>query len=373
MSLLRFLAFSLVLSLLFVFPCFGTEPSVSAEHAVLIEASGGTVLFEKSGYERAPMASTTKIMTSILAIESGELDRIITVAPEAVGIEGSSVYLKAGEQLTMEELVYAVMLQSANDAAAAIACAIDGSTDAFAERMNRKAEELGLTNTHFTNPHGLDHEQHYTTAYDLARLAAYALQNSKFAEICSTPKHTIPQPETDGVRVLVNHNRLLKSYPQAIGVKTGYTKKSGRCLVSAAEKDGLRVIAVTLNAPDDWNDHREMLDYGFDSLEIREIASVGDYDLRVDCAGGNKTSISATNSTALSLIMRKGESGQIRAINELPRFVFAPVKRGQKLGEIVFYTGDRLLGAVDIVATESVGAIQGTPSLLDRIKSLFAA
>ncbi|MBQ9120942.1 MAG: D-alanyl-D-alanine carboxypeptidase [Clostridia bacterium] len=373
MSIKRFLAFSIALLSLFLFPCQGQAPAVSAKHAVLIEATSGKVLYEKDGFSQAPMASTTKIMTALLAIESGDLGRTVSIAPEAIGIEGSSIYLKADETLTMEELVYAVMLQSANDAATAIACEIAGDTESFAALMNQKAEELGLENTHFTNPHGLDDEEHYTTAYDLAKLTAYALENEKFAEIVSTVKKVIPLSGTEGSRVLVNHNRLLRSFSDVIGVKTGFTKRSGRCLVSAAENNGIRVIAVTLNAPDDWNDHRELLDYGFDSLEIREIASVGDYVLEVDCAGGTKSKITATNSTSLSLIMQKGEAEEIRAVNELPRFVFAPVRRGQKLGEIVFYSGDKVLGAVDVIANETVEPITYKNNILEKIKSFFAA
>ena len=373
MSMKRFIAFFFALLFLFAVPCYAQAPEISAERAMLIETESGKILFEKNGSERGPMASTTKIMTALIAVESGDLSRTVTVSPEAVGVEGSSIYLKAEEQMTMEDLIYALMLQSANDAAAAIACEIAGSIEAFAQLMNRKAEELGLTDTHFTNPHGLDSDEHYTSAEDLARLSAYALKNPKFAEIVSTVKWIIPSENGEGSRVLINHNRLLRSYPDAIGVKTGFTKKSGRCLVSAAERNGIRLVAVTMNAPDDWNDHREMLDYGFDTLEIREIASVGDYVIAVDCAGGMKETIKATNSTALSLILKKDEAMNIRAVNELPRFVFAPVRRGQKLGEIVFYNGTEVLGAVDVIACENVEPEAKENRLLEKIKSIFAA
>lgn len=373
MSIKRFLAFILFLSSLFIFPCYATTPAPSAEHAVLMEANSRTVLYAKNAYTRASMASTTKIMTAILAIESGDLDRIVSVAPEAVGVEGSSVYLRAGQELSMEDLVYALMLQSANDAAAAIACEIAGSVEAFASLMNQKAAALELFDTHFANPHGLDDESHYTTAYDLAVLSAYAMENSKFAEIVATVKRAISLGKAEEMRVLVNHNRLLRARPDVIGIKTGFTKKSGRCLVSAAENGGIRLIAVTLNAPDDWNDHRELLDYGFESLEIREIASVGDYTLEIDCVGGTDDKLTATNSTSLSLIMPKNENAGIRAVNELPRFVFAPVRRGEKLGEIVFYSGDKILGAVNVIAEESVQATEYNKSFFEKIKSLFAA
>jgi D-alanyl-D-alanine carboxypeptidase len=264
------------------------------------------------------------------------------------------------------------MLQSANDAAVAIACEMSDDVETFVALMNKKAEELNLSNTHFANPHGLDDEAHYTTAYDLAVLSAYAMENPKFAEIVSTVKRTIAAKEAEGMRVVVNHNRLLRSRSDVIGVKTGFTKKSGRCLVSAAENNGIRLIAVTLNAPDDWNDHRDMLDYGFESLEIQEIAPVGEYTLEINCVGGTKDKLTATNTTSLSLIVQKDKSTRIRAVNELPRFIFAPVHRGEKLGQIVFYSGDTILGSVDVVAKETVDAVD-YDSIFDKIKSFFAA
>ena len=372
MSIKRTIAFLLLFSSLLIFSCRAQQPAPTAERAVLIEAGSRTVLYEKNAHTRASMASTTKIMTALLAIEGEDLDRIVTVAPEAAGIEGSSVYLKAGQKISMEDLIYALMLQSANDAAVAIACEMSGDVETFVALMNKKAEELNLSNTHFANPHGLDDEAHYTTAYDLAVLSAYAMENPKFAEIVSTVKRTIAAKEAEGMRIVVNHNRLLRSRSDVIGVKTGFTKKSGRCLVSAAENNGIRLIAVTLNAPDDWNDHREMLDYGFESLEIQEIAPVGEYTLEINCVGGTKDKLTATNTTSLSLIMQKDKSTRIRAVNELPRFIFAPVHRGEKLGQIVFYSGDSILGSVDVVAKETVDAIDYN-SIFDKIKSFFAA
>ena len=236
--------------------------SVSAYAAVLYEPVSGTVLFEKNSREVLPVASTTKIMTALVALENGDCDKKISVSPKACGIEGSCIYLTAGEKLTLEDLLYALMLESANDAAAAIAYEISGGIDEFAALMNKKAVELGLSDTHFTNPHGLDNEAHYTTASDLAKLTAHAMKNDRFRKIVSTYKYQIPM-NGDGVRVLLNHNKLLKLSQDVIGVKTGFTKRSGRCLVSAAERDGVAVIAVTLNAPDDWNAPRSMLWLGF--------------------------------------------------------------------------------------------------------------
>ena len=242
-------------------------PSVSAESAVLIEAQSGNVIYSKNTDQRLPMASTTKIITALTALSQAHPDTVITANADAVGVEGSSIYLVEGEALTLEQLLYALLLESANDAAVAIAIGVSGSVEAFAEQMNLLADVLGLQDTHFVNPHGLDHEDHYTTASELAKLTRYALQNELIREIVGTRKTTIPHPGEVGTRLLVNHNKLLRLYEDCIGVKTGFTKRSGRCLVSAAERDGVTLIAVTLNAPNDWNDHTAMLDYGFAKYE----------------------------------------------------------------------------------------------------------
>lgn len=230
--------------------CFAV--GVSAKSAVLIETSADRIVYRKNADEKLPMASTTKIMTAICAIENtDDLDRKITVADCAVGVEGSSIYLKHGEHLSVRELVYGLMLSSGNDAAVAIACAVSGDVQRFAALMNETAKKIGVQNTSFKNPNGLDEEGHYTTAYDLARIASYALKNDEFKKIVSTYTTTIPYEGYSYDRRLKNHNKLLKLYDGCIGIKTGFTKKSGRCLVSAAERDGAVLVAVTLNAPDD--------------------------------------------------------------------------------------------------------------------------
>ncbi len=249
--------------------------SVSASSAVLIEAESGRVLYSKDADKRRPMASTTKIMTALVALENHDLDAPIKIPKEAVGIEGSSLYLTEGETLTLHELLYALMLRSANDAAVAIAIAVGGSVSDFAEMMNEKAEEMGLTHTHFDNPHGLDSEDHYTTARELALITAEALKNEVFREIVSTYKKSLPLGNVPDRRLVVNHNRLLRTYDGCIGVKTGFTKKDGRCLVSAAERDGITLVAVTLNAPNDWSDHKRMLDNGFAAVKRVKISSDG--------------------------------------------------------------------------------------------------
>ena len=219
------------------------SPRLSAKSAVLLDASTGRVLYASHAEDKSLIASTTKIMTALVICETGDLNRTVVIPPEAVGIEGSSMYLKAGEVLSVHELLYGLMLRSGNDAAVALALADSGSISAFAMRMNEKAAVLGLKNTHYANPHGLDSEENYSTALDLARLTRFALQNPDFAQLVSTKSVTI------GDRVLTNHNKLLWQYSGAIGVKTGYTRTAGRILVGAAERDGRRLIAVTIADP----------------------------------------------------------------------------------------------------------------------------
>lgn len=256
-------------------------PSVAAQAACLIDAQSGAVLFEKNSSVMLPMASTTKIMTALVVLETLPLDAVVTVPAEAVGVEGSSLYLKEGEQLTVETLLYGLLLESGNDAAHTLAVACSGDTRSFAERMNGKAKELGLHSTHFVNPHGLTAEGHYTTAYELARITAEAMKNETFRTIVSTQKKLAPDTQGEQTRVFYNHNKMLRLYKDIVGVKTGYTKAAGRCLVTAASVDEERLfIAVTLNDGADWADHRALHDFAgahFDTVEIARADSFGVY------------------------------------------------------------------------------------------------
>ena len=360
---------SLILSFIFTFFSFVSvlyAQDISARHAVLIEADSGDIVYKKDAYAIAPMASTTKIMTALLAIESGKLNNTVTVPYEATGIEGSSIYLKEGEKLTLSQLVYALMLESANDAATAIAIYVGGTYENFIEMMNTKAHQLGLDSTHFTNPHGLDDPEHYTTAYDLAHLALYAMENPIFEEIVATKKLVIPLSD-DGSRVLVNHNKLLRMYDGAIGVKTGFTKKCGRCLVSCAERDGVKLICTTLNAPNDWNDHKNLLDFGFSKYECITLAEAGDYTLSLDLVGGEKSNILCSNYDSLSVTLKKGNRDNIRAVTEYDRLLCAPIKQGDKVGRILFYSGDKIIGECKLYALENIKAIKYKKSFLERI------
>ncbi len=348
-----------------VFSSFTVRTSaVSASSAIVMEPSTGQVVFEKDADTRRPMASTTKIMTGLLAAESGELEQEISVSDEAVGVEGSSIYLKSGDRLTLEDLTYALMLESANDAAAAIACALAGSVESFADMMNAKAAQIGLNDTRFANPHGLSADEHYTTARDLAKLTAYAMENETFKKIVSTETHII---EFGAKSVcLRNHNKLLRLYDGAIGVKTGFTKSSGRCLVSAAERDGLTLIAVTLNAPDDWNDHTEMLDMGFSALERVTLINEGESAFIVPCIGTEKGDIVIKSREGMSLVMPKGEHDIKRRVI-LPRYLWAPQKKDSVVGRIEFYEDGILLGSVGLYCSEDCERVQYKPSLFEKI------
>lgn len=341
------------------------EINVSAKAAVLIEASGGSVIYEKNSRERLPMASTTKIMTAIVALESAETDRTVIVSEKACGVEGSSIYLSPNEALTLEDLLYALMLESANDAAAAIAYEIAGGIDEFASMMNETAAKIGLSDTNFTNPHGLDNEDHYTTAYDLAKLTAYALQNDVFRKIVSTYKHQIPLRGDEGVRVLINHNRLLKMSENAIGVKTGFTKRSGRCLVSAAQKDGVCIVAVTLNDPDDWRDHLSLHRVGLSAFKTYQLASPGDFSIKIPCPSSDDGYLSASNTDEFKICAPS--DAEITHVIEAERMVFPPVESGEAVGKVSFYSENKKLGEILLYASESVEEAPDTRSLIDKI------
>ena len=326
------------------------ELSLSSKSAALYEPSTGSFLYLKNADIKLPMASTTKIMTAIVAIENSDLNKKITVDDRAIGTEGSSLYLKHGEKITMSDLLYGLMLRSANDAAEAIAYAISGSIDSFADLMNETAENIGLSSTHFTNPHGLDDEDHYTTARELALISAYALKNETFSKIVSTKKAVITSDNNDS-RLVVNHNKLLNLYDGAIGVKTGFTKKCGRCLVGAAIRDGLTMISVTINAPDDWSDHEKLLDFGFSKLEYKKIVSSGEYIYNVPVLNSSKEFITVKNEDEYGMVKSKGSPDPKIEI-KLSRYFSAPIKSGDKMGEIVIYDNDVVLSKIDLVATE---------------------
>ncbi len=346
----------------------GSYPSISAEAAVLIEAESGEIVYSHNENTRLPMASTTKIVTALTALTLKEPSTPISVPPEAIGVEGSSVYLVEGEVLTLEQLLYALLLESANDAAVAIAVGLSGSIETFADQMNSVSESLKLQNTHFVNPHGLDGEEHYTTAYELACLTRCALQNDLIRTIVGTRKHTIPHPGDVGTRLLVNHNKLLRLYDGCIGVKTGFTKRSGRCLVSAAERDGVMLIAVTLNAPNDWNDHSSMLDYGFSRYESVLLCNDEELLFPLPVVGGADAYVMLVNAETLRVTLPR-DHGEIKLTVEAPHFAYAPIAEGETVGRAVYRCDVDGDGVAEIIAETTLDACYGV--LRHQVKKSF--
>lgn len=260
------------------------KPSVSARNAVLMEQETGRVLYQKQAHEKRNIASITKIMTAIVAIESGYLDETAVASRKAVYTEGSSIYLEQGEKMSVEDLVYGLMLRSGNDAAIAIAEEVGGSLEGFVHLMNEKANWIGMKNSHFANPHGLDEKDHYSTAYDMALLMRYAMENDIFRKVSGT---TLYKAE-NRTYAWGNKNKLLtRYYDYCTGGKTGFTKISGRTLVTTAEKNGMELIMVTLNGPDDWNDHRQTFEWGFKQYSMKKIQDKGEYIQNTSDIEGN--------------------------------------------------------------------------------------
>ena len=330
--------------------------SLSAQSAVLIDARDGRVLYEKDADTPRPMASTTKIMTAVVALESCNVNEIIEIADEAVGVEGSSIYLQKGERMTLLELLYALLLQSANDAAVAIAVGVGGCVGNFADMMNEKAMSLGLTSTHFENPNGLDADGHVTTARELALLTAYALKNPTFAEIVATYKRKISGPDGT-VRLVVNHNKLLNMYDGCVGVKTGFTKKSGRCLVSAACRESLTLVSVTLSAPDDWRDHTAMLNYGYENYCCEILCDEGGFIEALPVVGGVQDSLLCANCDYVAATLPR-DHGEITVDVQLPQMIYAPVSAGDIVGHVTYKCDGKVIGETDIKAAYNIEQIR---------------
>lgn len=322
---------------------------VSAESAVLMCADNGEILFSRNSDRQMSMASTTKIMTSLLALEAAIPEKEIVVTKEMVSVEGTSMGLIPGDSVSMEELVYGMLLQSGNDAANTVAHVLGGGPEGFAKLMNERAAEIGMKNTNFVTASGLDDKNHYSTAYDMALLACECIENPEFADICSQKKAKLTYGNPPYARTLTNHNKLLWKYSDTIGIKTGFTKKSGRCLVSAAKRDGVTLVAVTLNAPDDWNDHISMFEYGFSKCKGTSIScDLSGVSLKV--AGGDKPSVSvklAYNPEWLS-----DEESRCRVI--LKPFEYAPVPEDSVVGSAVFYSDNGIIDEVPLLAADSV-------------------
>ncbi|MBE6933786.1 MAG: D-alanyl-D-alanine carboxypeptidase [Ruminococcaceae bacterium] len=323
--------------------------AISAQKAILVDAQTGRVLYEKAADSRSLIASTTKIMTALLVCEQcNVLDRM-KIPKEAVGIEGSSMYLQEGEVLSLQELLYGLMLRSGNDAAVALAIYCGGTVEGFVAMMNDKARLLGLEGTHFQNPNGLDGPNHYSTARDLAKLTAYAMRNPIFYQTVSTKSVRV------GNRTMQNHNKLLWRVDGADGVKTGYTKAAGRILVSSATRDGRRLICVTINDGDDWKDHSTLLEKGFSGYTVQSIIRSGEHLGEITVFSGSKEKVSLIATKDFSYPLSADERAQI--VISGPGFAYAPVVKGKEAGYAYVCIGDVAVGRVKLIYSETIERI----------------
>jgi len=336
-------------------------PGVSARSYILLDAGTGTVLAERAADTQMLVASTTKILTAVVVLEHVSPDELVEIRPAYTGIEGSSMYLQAGETLAVRDLLYGLMLSSGNDAAVALAYHVAGGLEDFAELMNEKAAALGMTNSHFTNSHGLDAEGHYATARDMALLTAYAMDLEEFAQIVGT------RSISAGGRSLVNHNKLLWRYPGAEGVKTGFTKAAGRSLVSAAQREGMRLVCVTLSAPDDWDDHTALLNWGFDNYRYYKMLASGEVISTVPVITGKGESVQLIAETELELLV--GAQDEVTVVIEAPRFVYADVRGGDPGGRVIVEVNGKKVLETRLLYGESVALDEANRlSFLEEIK-----
>lgn len=326
---------------------------ISAQSAVLIEYATGKVICEKNAYEKRSMASTTKIMTTLLCLESGNLDDRFVVDSDAIMVEGSSMGLVQGDTVTKHDLCYGMMLPSGNDAANATAVRIAGSIEKFSCMMNERAEKIGMENTHFVTPSGLEADgEHYSTAYDMALLTREALKNPDFRKICGSKSASVCFGNPPYSRTLFNTNKLLNMYDGVIGVKTGFTDEAGRCLVSACERNGITLVCVTLNAGDDWNDHMKLYDYGFDNTELC-TANSNEY-LEADVVGSDKLKIAVTASQEVTYgKLINSENGELTVKYRAEPFLYAPVNYGDIVGTAEYYYDGVLIGTSDLRSADN--------------------
>ncbi|HEY8551998.1 MAG TPA: D-alanyl-D-alanine carboxypeptidase family protein [Thermaerobacter sp.] len=331
-------------------------PAPDAAAAIVVDATSGQVLYAHNAHQRRPPASTTKILTAIVALEYGSLDDVVTVSERAAATEGSTMDLEPGQRYTLRELLWGLMLESGNDAAVAIAEHISGSEAAFARLMNETALRLGLRDTHFTNPHGLHDPGHYTTAYDLAVMTRYALANEYFARLVCQPEKVLCRGDGDWVRVLGSTNRLLWYHEWIRGVKTGTTGPAGPCLVSSGERDGRRLIVVVLASGDRWGDSQRLLEWGFRAFRPVTGGHRGEVLGRVPVRDGRRSAVEAQLEEDLGVLVPPAVAPRVRRVVELARAVAAPVVAGQRVGTARLELDGVTLAAQPLVAATAVPA-----------------
>lgn len=343
-------------------PSFGPEfpdgsvpkpPQIRSHAAVLMEAETGRLLFQLNAFQRRAPASTTKIMTAIVALERGNLNDVVTVSKYAASIHGSSMRLRAGMQYTLDDLLYGMLMLSGNDAATAIAEHIGGSVQGFAELMNRKAVEIGAVNSHFVNPHGLDHPNHYTTAYDLAVMTRYAMRLPYFAQAVSTRSKTVSPENQPREWTLSNTNRLLWSYEGASGVKTGTTGSAGNCLVASATRDSVTLYSVVLNSGNRWNDSARLLDWGFQTFAVVPVLPAGNEVTRVPVLQGMRADVAAVAGEPLTVVVPRTLAPVVTwEVEASP--VRAPVFPGQPIGTVYALVNSQVVNQTPLIAIDAV-------------------
>ncbi len=343
---------------------------LTARSAIVMDAATGQVLYERDIDTRRYPASTTKMMTLIVALEHGKLDDVVTVGKNAEGVEGSTLWLVQGDKIPLGELLAGMMMHSGNDATVAVAEHIAGSVPAFVEMMNEKATEIGAYNTHFVNPNGLPDEKHYTTAFDLAKIAAYGYSLPHFEEIVSK-QETIYDWVKDPAKKLRNENQMLWLYRGANGVKTGYTEAAGRCLVSAARRDGMQLVAVVLDSYYMWNDSIALLDYGFHSVQPKTLVKKGEVVTKVDVADGRHDEVELIAAESLVVAEKNGESAKVEKKVEVPNDVAAPIKKGDVIGKVVCYYDGKRQGSINLLAAQDVEYYSFWDNLLNYLRDFW--
>lgn len=362
----RFTIVILIMILLCSSIIYGEDLSLSGKSYILIDSSTGRVLYERNGHNKMPMASTTKIMTALVALENGKLDDKIVIGNESVGVEGSSIYLREGEIITLKDMLYGLMLRSGNDSAVAIASYIGKTTEEFVSLMNKKAKSIGALNTNFINPHGLHDDLHYSTAYDMALITKSAFEYEEFKNIVKS-KTYVANREKDNY--YYNKNKTLWEYNMGDGVKTGYTMKSGRCLVSSASKNGMQLIAVSLNARDWFNDNYKLLDYGFDNYKSYLIYDEGQFFKKTNIINGEKEYINLIAEKSLIYPLKEEEKKNIKISLEIKDNIQAPIEKGTKIGYIYTYLNGQLIDKSNLVVKSSINKTTIIDRLLNKFKN----
>lgn len=343
---------------------------VSAEAYVLYCADNGQIIASKNENKKMKPASTTKIMTSLIVLEeAASSDRVITFTKDMVA-EGSSMYLGIGEKVHLSDLAVGMMMSSGNDAANAAALSISDSFEDFSKRMNERAEQIGMKNTHFVTPSGLDDDNHYSTAFDMALLMSYALENEDFANLTSKKSAKVDFAEPDKHITYSNHNRLLSLYEYCTGGKTGYTQAAGRCLVTSAKKDGLTFVCVTMNDRNDWKDHTALYNYGYERY-CRVDCSDSDFAADVPCVGGQEDNVSVIAEKDASIVLPVESKSELERKVYIDSFFYAPVKKEQNVGRIDYIVDTKVVSSVNITAVDTVEAKKNN-NIFNKIKELFS-